>query len=389
MLIRRGSRVGVGQVLIAVLVAVTCALHASPVWSAEPSARPNQTQPATRPAYVPIIELHGDPAEIGKTHGTRLGQSIRLLVRDYFDGFLAARKQDAGRETLWKAAAGFEPLIRREYLEEIRALAAAAGIDPRDALLAQCFPDLVLAAGCSTITLPAQACADHVARFGRNLDFPSLDLLDRTTVVLVFHPKDGYAFASVGFPGMVGVLSGMNEHGLALANMEVYRPRRAPTGMPYSLLYRAVLERCRTVKEAIAFLEQAPRQSTNNLMLMDAAGDRAVAEITPEAVKVRRAPTTAALISTNHQRDQDQDTPGRCKRYDSLHEAAVRQFGRISEKTVEEMLAGAAQGEATIQSMIFEPASRALHIAVGANAPARGFVRLQLKSHLRSVAEAR
>ena len=53
---------------------------------------------------------------------------------------------------------------------------------------------------------------------------------------------------------MIGVLSGMNEHGLTLANMEVDRPRRLPVAMPYTLLYRTVLERCRTVDEAIALL---------------------------------------------------------------------------------------------------------------------------------------
>ena len=57
--------------------------------------------------------------------------------------------------------------------------------------------------------------------------------------------------------------------------------------MPYALLYRTVLERCKTVEEAIALLETTPRQTANNLMLMDATGNRAVVEITPES---RRRP---------------------------------------------------------------------------------------------------
>ena len=52
--------------------------------------------------------------------------------------------------------------------------------------------------------------------------------------------------------------------------------------MPYTLLYRSVLEQCRTIDEAIAFLRNTPRQTANNLMLMDATGNRAVVEITPD-----------------------------------------------------------------------------------------------------------
>ena len=65
----------------------------------------------------------------------------------------------------------------------------------------------------------------------------------------------------------------MNEYGLCLANMEVDRQMRPPMAMPYTLLYRTVLEQCRTVDEAIDLLKRTPRQSANNLMLMDARGE--------------------------------------------------------------------------------------------------------------------
>src|SRR5688500_9903586 len=121
-------------------------------------------------------------------------------------------------------------------------------------LLAQCFLDLSPMVACSTVTLPASASPDGVARFGRNLDFPSFNIADKRSVVLVYRPQGRHAFAAVGWPGMVGVLTGMNEHGLTLANMEVTRSVRLPSAMPYTLLYRSVLERCRTGEEAVADL---------------------------------------------------------------------------------------------------------------------------------------
>jgi isopenicillin-N N-acyltransferase like protein len=346
------------------------------------------TAPATRLAArpVPIIELRGDPAAIGKAYSAQLGDTIHLLHRDYLNRFLDPRFSGLAlgiaHETLLAKAAEFKPLMRPEHLEEIRALAAAARMDLREALLGQCFVDLAVEGGCSTIALPASASPDGVARFGRNLDYISLDLLDRHSILLVVHPKDRYAFAAVTWPGLVGVLSGMNEHGLSLGCMEVPRSARKPDAMPYMLLYRCVLEQCRTVDEAIAFLEKTPRQTAHTLMLMDASGDRAVTEITPEKVIVRRAPDSAALVSTNHHRGADLDTPGRCKRFDYLHDAARRQFGRLSEAGVEELLTGAAQGD-TLQSIVFEPSNRVLYLAVGAGAPNHGFARIDLKPYFR------
>ena len=229
------------------------------------------------------------------------------------------------------------------------------------------------------MTLPASASPDGVARFGRNLDFPSFDVADKLSVVQIYRPTGRNAFMAVGWPGMVGVLSGMNEHGLTLANMEVTRGMRLPTAMPYILLYRTVLEQCRTTQEAIDLVRRTPRQSANNLMVMDAAGDRAVIEITPESVHVRRAGDGAALISTNHQRGDDCETTGRCERFDRLLKESANRRGKVDAKALESMLADASQGKMTLQSMVFEPSNQVIYLSTGKDAARRRFYRLDLK----------
>jgi isopenicillin-N N-acyltransferase-like protein len=346
------------------------------------SPGPAATNPASFP--VSIIELRGDPAALGKSQGEQLGDAIRSVMNGYFSRAfdLSSKQGQKNYQRALKVAVGFEPYLRPEHREEIHALASSVGIDPAVAMLGQCFDDLDPNGACSTISLPAEASPDGIARFGRNLDYATFGILDQRTVLMVYHPKDRNAFVSVAAaPGLIGVLSGMNEYGLCLAVMEVQRSVRLPHAMPCMLLYRTLLENCRTVDQAIALLRKTPRQTADNLMLMDASGDRAVAEITPSEVAVRRAPKTAALISTNHQRRNDLDSPGRCVRFDFLHDAARRQFGRLSESAVEEMLAGAAQGDATFQSMVFEPANRVLFLAVGAGAPNHGFARIDLKPY--------
>ena len=333
---------------------------------------------AEAPSGVPVIEMSGTPDVIGRTHAERLGEPIRQLFAAYFGRYFQSPAQ---KRLTMLAAAAFRPHVSAQHEAEIVSLAQGVGIDAREIMLGQCFLDLSAMTACSTVTFPAAAAPDGVGRFGRNLDFPSFDVADKQTVVLIFRPQGRYAFASVAWPGMIGVLSGMNEHGLALANMEVDRPRRLPSAMPYTLLYRTVLEECRTVEEAIELLEMTPRQTANNLMLMDATGDRAVLEITPHEVTVRRAADTEALISTNHQRGADGESGRRCRRYDYLRAASAAEFANVSRNLVQAMLGAVAQGNMTLQSMVFEPQNRVLYLAVGKNAPARGYHRLDLKRY--------
>ncbi len=334
---------------------------------------------APQTSSIPIIELRGDGNEIGAEYAKELGPQIKSL-QGYLDRYL---KNDTERAKAMAAAVFFEATLPQRYRDEVASMANAIPLDEKKLMLAQCFLDLTPMTACSTITLPAGASPDGVARFGRNLDFPSFNMVDKSTVVLVFHPKGKNAFAAITWPGLIGVLSGMNEHGLCLANMEVTRGMRFPSAMPYSLLYRKILEDCKTVDEAIALLQKTPRQTANNLMLMDAAGNRAVAEITPTSVTVRRGVDNAALISTNHQRAQDADTQGRCDRYDYLHDTAKSEFGKIGTDRIKSMLDHVSQGNMTLQSMIFEPANRVIYLARGTNATKGIYEKIELAPHFK------
>jgi predicted choloylglycine hydrolase len=331
-------------------------------------------------AAAPIVELRGDGQAIGAEHGRQLGEQIRFLRENYL---LKIVKTDTMRFAARAEAAMFHTKLSPQHAAEVDALAKAAQMDPSDAMLAQCFLDLMPITACSSIALPADASPHHVARLGRNLDFKTLGIADKHSVLFIYHPEGRFAFASIGWPGVIGCLSGMNEHGLCLANMEVTRAgTKLPFAMPYTLLYRTILEQCCDVDEAIALLQKTPRQTANNLILMDAAGNRAVVEITQEKIVVRKGADGAALISTNHQRGGDQDSPGQCDRYDRLHDTSASEFGKIDVDEIRAMLKSVQQGNSTMQSMIFEPANRIIYLSTGKRAAEGEFVKIDLKNRL-------
>jgi isopenicillin-N N-acyltransferase-like protein len=325
---------------------------------------------------VPTVVLQGSPQQMGQAHGAALGPQIKMLHDQYIKQWI---RSDTQRFMALSAATLFEAQMEPAHRIELNALAAAAKVDAKQTMLANCFLDLSPMTACSTLTLPASAAPDGVARFARNLDFPSFNLADNSTVLLIYKPDDKYAFASIGWPGLIGVLSGMNEHGLTLANMEVTRGQRLPTAMPYTMLYRTILEKCKTVDEAITLLRNTPRQTENNLMLMDAAGDRAVVEIYPDHIGVRRADKAQALISSNHRRCDRPDAVGLCSRYDALEESSRTQYGKIDVPALQSMLSRSAQGDMTLQSMVFEPSNRVMYLATGKNAPTKNFEKIDLK----------
>jgi predicted choloylglycine hydrolase len=340
----------------------SCVPHSAQSRSPEPTAKIN------------VIELFGDGPELGAQHGHQLGAQVRLLNDNYLKPLAGDSYAQAAEASL-----AFVPYISEQHLAELKKLAEVSNMEFKDVMFAQSFLDLDSMMACSTVTLPAAASPDGIARFARNLDFPSRGVADKASVILVFHPEGRNAFVAVTWPGLIGVLSGMNEHGLTLASMEITRERRPPTAMPYMLLYRTVLEQCKNVDEAIALLDKTPKQTSNNLMLMDASGARAVVEIDPDKITVRRTDDSHALISTNHHRGLDLATRGKCGRYDKIMDTSAEQWGKVGVNALHKMLESVQQGEMTIQTMIFEPSTRRLYLATGAESASRQFTSLDLR----------
>jgi predicted choloylglycine hydrolase len=204
--------------------------------------------------------------------------------------------------------------------------------------------------------------------FARNLDCPTLGYLHEYSLVTVYRQPGKRTFASVGFPGLVGCLSGMNDAGLALAMAEVYQaaddsPGLSFSGVPYAALFRELLETCATVSEAEALLRRRPRAVMTNLMLCDTQ-DALLIESTPTSFVVRR-PRDGLLAATNHFRAEALQTFTDCARYDALT-VPVTADPTLGVSGLFARLHAASQGDRTLQSMVFDPTARVLHLAIGA-----------------------
>ena len=138
------------------------------------------------------------------------------------------------------------------------------------------------------------------------------------------------------------------------------------------MMYRRILERCATAEAAVELVRATRRTCANSLAVADPEGEPIVIEFTPDAVAVRR-PERGVLFATNHFRSLPPEPGGSrafCERYIDLERLAARRLGRIDVAALQQMLRAVQMTEkrhrsSTLQSMVFEPAARRLHLSVG------------------------
>lgn len=315
---------------------------------------------------IPVLCVWGSPEQMGRQQG-KLGRAVAEGILSYPKELFQMLGRERGWQTHLEIAKKMREHFPPDHLAELRALAQTAGVPEQLLLAANTLPDAYRARiGCSSLIVEGRRSKTGGPLFGRNLDFYALGRLHKYSLVIVYRPTGKHAFASVGFPGLLGCISGINDRGLALAVHESPAsadgaPLFNPEGIPYGFLFRRILEECTNVHEAIQLVRSAPRTTLVNLALCD-PHTHAVVEITPRTVAVRKEPD-GICVCTNHFRTEPLRFVTVCPRYERLIQA--KKLDRLGLEEVAAKLHEANQGPLTIQTMIFEPATVRLHLAIG------------------------
>jgi predicted choloylglycine hydrolase len=272
-----------------------------------------------------------------------------------------------------KTGNGMVKQFPTDYQKELEAIVKGAGVDRDPVVLGNTLFDLKKILACSSLLVEAERSATGGPLLGRNLDYPSLGYIQQYSLVTVYRPKGKHAFASVGFPGLVGCLSGMNDAGLSVAILEVFDVKEGQKnfdaqGVPYALCYRKVLEECTTIAEAKKLLEGMHRTSTTNLVLADRKGV-AVFEVSPDRVE-RRGADKGIGACTNHfctaaMKPKKPFDPARSFWRLATLEKVRSDKDKLRPDDVRKCLDAVNLGDQTLQTMVFEPAKLQLHLGIG------------------------
>lgn len=155
--------------------------------------------------------------------------------------------------------------------------------------------------GCSSFVLNGEKTKDSTLLFGRNFDFYCGDEFAKTKVISVCKPDSGYAFVSVSWGGMLGVLSGMNEKGLAVCINASKLDIPKSVAMPISMLVRHILIHCKSIDEAYAEAKKMKTFVAENIVIASTYDkDMATIEKSPEEIELYRSSDKDMLLCTNH-----------------------------------------------------------------------------------------
>ncbi|MCM1047852.1 MAG: C45 family autoproteolytic acyltransferase/hydrolase [Clostridiales bacterium] len=158
-----------------------------------------------------------------------------------------------------------------EILDEIRGLADGQKDSYED------FYTFLLSMYCFTYNNHCTCFAfkdKDISFFGRNSDF--LVALEKLYDNCLYKLNGVYSFNG-NTTAFIEMEDGINEHGLAVGLTFIY-PKMIGAGFNSGMLVRYLLEKCKTVNEAIKSLNTLPIASQQTLTVMDSFGDCAVIE---------------------------------------------------------------------------------------------------------------
>ncbi len=325
----------------------------------------------------PLVEVSGNAYELGYQHGVQAAGLIQRYL------ILIERLTRMSRETLLRNAMAFLPLIEQlspAYMEEVRGLAAGAGLRFEEAMLCQARTEAAYMndEGCSAFAITGEATLDHSPLAGQNQDLPP----EYSDVAILLHvkPTDGRPRALMfTFAGQLGYV-GVNQTGLALFANGLY-DYQWHLGLPKYPMKRVLLEQ-RTVAEGVRLLAQYRSCSANNFVLADGQGDIADVEVRPEGIAIFEDAHPHRRVHTNHHVCREftafetNSLPDSCPRLDRMNALIQDHWGQITVETMKLILADhqddpggicrhGAHGFHSISGYVAEPAKGVLHVRRG------------------------
>lgn len=236
---------------------------------------------------ITVLYVAGTPYEMGYEHGRLLRDQVHATIHDVEEGALrllpkamreshlltASEKRDVVdslMDAAWDKLRKFTP---REDMEEMAGLAAGSGVSLRTIHRMHAIPDLG-ETSCSALVAKDTATRDgHVYQM-RILDYGANFNLQRRPLITVYRPDGANPFINISWIGFIGVVSGMNERGVALSEMGFGNPPGETLyGMPMPFLLKNVLRYADTAEQGATLIRAARRTNSYVYFLGDRGGE--------------------------------------------------------------------------------------------------------------------
>ncbi|MFV8756040.1 C45 family autoproteolytic acyltransferase/hydrolase [Nannocystaceae bacterium ST9] len=273
-----------------------------------------------------VLHLEGSPEEIGDAQGHLSGRLFRNLdgrvdtmLEQRYRGFV-----ESWAELMllrWDYRNADAALVDQPIRTELSALAASLPDDGEGPLgayhrlfLYQCFFDITqrlqdtVLEGSMFAVAPRSTNAGVEAGnliIGRTLSIDFGTDFEADRIVSFYYPDGKYPFVSIGWAGLVGVVTGINARGIFVAANPAHTDdAREADAVPLPMVLRDVLEQADTLEQAIAIIEAAELRTAAVVLIGDGVQRKAVvleaSARTGEEGRLIRGEDEQAVWATDH-----------------------------------------------------------------------------------------
>lgn len=159
----------------------------------------------------------------------------------------------------------------------------------------------LMVVGCTSLAVWNENTEDGDLLIGRNFDFYAGDDFAENKLIGFVEPENGIPYISVSWPGMTGVVSGMNKEGITVTINAGKSKIPLAAKTPVSLVTREILQYAATIDEAVAIAKKR-KVFVSESILVGSANDKnaVVIEVSPDHFGVYSVQNSGKVFCTNH-----------------------------------------------------------------------------------------
>jgi len=159
----------------------------------------------------------------------------------------------------------------------------------------------LMVVGCTSLAVWNENTEDGDLLIGRNFDFSVGEDFSKNKLIEFVEPENGIPYMSVSWPGMIGVVSGMNKEGITVTINAGKSKIPLTAKTPISLVTREILQYAKNIDEAIAIAKKRKVFVSESILVGSANDKKAVIiEVSPKNFGVYDAANSGRVFCTNH-----------------------------------------------------------------------------------------
>jgi len=264
------------------------------------------------------LYIKGNPLQLGYNNGA-LTQDLMQKQEEIFfskvEGFVPSKfKQNLLRDFLKWYNRKMYLNIREDFQAELFGLSQYSAdkydyIAPkfRRAMYLHGAHDIghamqdLMVVGCTSLAVWNENTEDGDLLIGRNFDFSVGEDFSKNKLIEFVEPENGIPYLSVSWPGMIGVVSGMNKEGITVTINAGKSKIPLTAKTPISLVIREILQYAATIDEAIAIAKKR-KVFVSESILIGSANDKnaVIIEVSPDNFGVYKVENSDKVFCTNH-----------------------------------------------------------------------------------------